>query len=477
MYYFPVRFERICDHPMSSHSINTAHFKINICHLPVAFKKSQKKQGYKKSSPPRVVHMQPTSSTASDSAATSQPPLSIRQQLRQRRELEDLRKFGLAPLARDALTGQEISPNIPSGLSQAPWYYGVDGPTLEHQRRNATNPDDSRKLDDQVDRVEVLGKQATFVAGACTNCGATTHRARDCLLPKKKVGAATSGVVSGVDQRVVSASADKEASYSKKRDGWSGNVQCDDLWKMHDEKRQREESEVGDGQGSTGGRRVDHGQDNALLAAFQASSGDVQSTDIKQLPRYLENLDAGAFYDPITRSMRGNPHAEKGSIHSTFRGENERISGAAYRDALDMQNRFLRGETDCVVDLNLDAAFKARRDAEDGVVAATESPVTDAGPAVDKREQLLAEMLYHTAPNKPHADVAPKPTLPPATSAQVEVISTAAPALHPSTSGGHVSTYGSFFDVASLAWGYQCCKQTSRGAACSKTSEVSAPSS
>lgn len=429
--------------------------------------------------------MQPTSSSSSASggAASSQPPLSVRQQLRQRRELEDLRKFGLAPLAVDVVTGQEISPNIPAGLSQAPWYYGMDGPTLEHQRRNATNPDDSRKLDDKIDQVEVLGKQTTFVAGACTNCGATTHRARDCLMPKKKVGAATSGIVSGIDQRVVSASDDKGGvSYSKKRDGWSGNVQCNDLWEQHDAKRAREEAEANaaDQSGSElGGRRVETGGGDALLRAFQASAGDTQSTEIKQLPRYLENLDAGAFYDPITRSMRGNPHAEKGSIHSTFRGENERISGAAYRDALDMQSRFLRGETDCVVDLNLDAAFKARRDADNGVTKASEGsePETLAVVSdVDKREQLLAEMLYHTAPSK-HSQLADAtvkttgasssstaaPTLPPASSPPSNV---------PQRAGGHSKPFGSYFDVASLTWGYKCCKQTTHGEQCTSSAVV-----
>lgn len=412
---------------------------------------------------------QGTSSASLPGGDAPTQQLSVRQQLRQQREQEDLRKFGLAPLAVDAITGQEISPNIPAGLSQAPWYYGIKGPTLEHQRKNATNPDDSRHLDDQVDRVEVLGQQSTFVAGSCTNCGATTHKARDCLMPKRKVGAATSGVVTGVDQHVVAASTSgRPVSFSKKRDTWSGNVSCNDLWESH-EKRERDggldRSDV------VAVRRIEGNAtataQDQLLQSFQASAGDSQGTEIKQLPRYLENLDAGAFYDPITRSMRGNPHAEHGSIHSTFQGENKRISGAAYRDALDMQRRFLSGETDCVVDLNLDAALKTRRDREEHDDAGSIAVAAE-GAVVDEREQLLAEMLYQTAAPATSKTAAKAAAVPAATTGGDANVVPAPlqPVPLPPTSS-HACIFGSYFDTATLQWGYQCCKSTERSAVCS----------
>jgi hypothetical protein len=43
--------------------------------------------------------------------------MSFRDKLR----LEQERKFGVAPLARDAVTGEELNPNIPEVMTSAPY--------------------------------------------------------------------------------------------------------------------------------------------------------------------------------------------------------------------------------------------------------------------------------------------------------------------------------------------------------------------
>lgn len=412
---------------------------------------------------------------SSSSSSMGSGPQSLRQQLRQRRELEDLRKFGLAPLARDAVTGQEISPNLPVGLSQAPWYYGMEGQTLEHHRLRAADPDAQLRLRDSgLETVVIVEKQAHFVPGACENCGSTTHKTKACLMPKRKAGAAATGVVEGVDQTVAIVSAatgeaasHATASFSQKRDRWAGTNSVDDVWNAY-EKRERSGEE---GELKHEGRKRTEAIE--LPSVFAATKGDSVSSEIKSLPKYLENIESGAFYDPVTRSMRGNPH-ERGSIESAFRGENARLAdGGGYRDALELQRRFLSGASTCLVDFEFDAKVAARRQEEEAahrvnggddvvVPAAASSQLPQS-----ENEALITEVLYGGGSQRIALPLASAELQAPAGSG--EAAPPVAPVRVVATAGGHANVFGSYFDPETLRWGYKCCRETTLGTQCSCT--------
>ena len=50
-----------------------------------------------------------------------------RDEWRKQQELEEARKAGLAPAARDE-DGKEINPHIPQYMAAAPWYLNNNGP-------------------------------------------------------------------------------------------------------------------------------------------------------------------------------------------------------------------------------------------------------------------------------------------------------------------------------------------------------------
>lgn len=61
-----------------------------------------------------------------------------------------------------------------------------------------------------------------FVLGACENCGAITHKKKDCLERPRKIGAKYSEIIIAHDEFINNNDNIKEKDYDGKRDRWSG---------------------------------------------------------------------------------------------------------------------------------------------------------------------------------------------------------------------------------------------------------------
>ena len=112
---------------------------------------------------------------------------------RRARELDEARKAGLAPAAVDE-EGKAINPHIPSYMKDAPWYLGSTAPSLKHQKdwreggsagpgglSSSSAAAAAAKKSALPKRGDKVFQATTFRKGACENCGAMTHKARDCL--------------------------------------------------------------------------------------------------------------------------------------------------------------------------------------------------------------------------------------------------------------------------------------------------------
>lgn len=71
-------------------------------------------------------------------------------------------------------------------------------PTLNHQRGdNANAVDTSSDISNWYQRGQKRGPAATkYRKGACSNCGAMTHKSKDCMERPRKKGAKYTGVLS-----------------------------------------------------------------------------------------------------------------------------------------------------------------------------------------------------------------------------------------------------------------------------------------
>lgn len=196
---------------------------------------------------------------------------------------------------------------IPSFISKRPFYAGEEGDAtdyLEHQRLHKTKDDQTK----WYDRGKKLGPAATkYRKGACENCGAMTHKAKDCLSRPRAKGAKWTGKDIQADEVIQ----DVELGWDAKRDRWNGYdpkeyrrvvERYDQMDKLRAQLAGAKDKEDGDGE--------EESKDTGEKYAEESDMGRHQSTATRQLriredtAKYLLNLDLeSAKYDPKTRTM------------------------------------------------------------------------------------------------------------------------------------------------------------------------------
>ena len=205
---------------------------------------------------------------------------------------------------------------IPQYISKKPFYISDDklseADYLEHQRLQSL-PQDTLANSKWYDRGRKLGPAATkFRKGACENCGAMTHKTKECLSRPRKQGAKWSGKDIQADEIVE----DVKLGWDAKRDRWNGYDarEYSAVVKEYEELEALKKAAAGS---SDGQKQIENGEEGAddpeIESAKYAEETDMgrnQPTSTRNLriredtAKYLLNLDLdSAKYDPKTRSM------------------------------------------------------------------------------------------------------------------------------------------------------------------------------
>lgn len=226
---------------------------------------------------------------------------------------------------------KERNEYIPHYIAKKPFYIPDEEDTtsaadyLEHQRlqRDAVEARRKRELSTWYDRGKRAGPAATkYRKGACENCGAMTHKTKECLSRPRKKGAKWTGLDIQADEIVQ----DVELGWDAKRDRWNGYDAAEYrhvIEEYHELENLKKEAKHGhDGihkstaaQGEEGGEEdeeaeveEEHPEDERY--AEESDMRKHQSTATRNLriredtAKYLLNLDLdSAKYDPKTRSM------------------------------------------------------------------------------------------------------------------------------------------------------------------------------
>lgn len=204
---------------------------------------------------------------------------------------------------------KERNEYIPSFISKKPFY--IDDETgndyLEHQRLQKATPDQSK----WYDRGKRAGPAATkYRKGACENCGAMTHKTKECLSRPRKQGARWTGKDIQADELVQ----DVNMGWDAKRDRWNG-YDTSEYRQVVDEFEELEAMKKSAKEGADLQKLLDRedGDEDAeedIRYAEESDMGRQQSTATRNLriredtAKYLLNLDLdSAKYDPKTRRM------------------------------------------------------------------------------------------------------------------------------------------------------------------------------
>ena len=212
------------------------------------------------------------------------------------------------------VASKERNEYIPSFISKKPFYLSsadTESDYLEHQRLQTATLDQSK----WYDRGARLGPAATkFRKGACDNCGAMTHKTKECLNRPRAKGAKWTGRDIQADEVVQ----DVHLGWDAKRDRWNG-YDATEYKDVIEEYEELENLKKQVKNGEKGGRQelAVEDEENAQAReeeeakyAEESDMGRQQSTATRNLriredtAKYLLNLDLdSAKYDPKTRSM------------------------------------------------------------------------------------------------------------------------------------------------------------------------------
>ncbi|KAJ5738535.1 hypothetical protein N7493_001690 [Penicillium malachiteum] len=206
------------------------------------------------------------------------------------------------------VASKERNEYIPSFISKKPFY--IDDETgndyLEHQRLQKTGADQSK----WYDRGKRAGPAATkYRKGACENCGAMTHKTKECLSRPRKQGARWTGKDIQADEIVQ----DVNMGWDAKRDRWNG-YDASEYREVVNEYEELEAMKKAAKEGDNLKKLLDRedGEDaeEDIRYAEESDMGRHQSTATRNLriredtAKYLLNLDLdSAKYDPKTRRM------------------------------------------------------------------------------------------------------------------------------------------------------------------------------
>eukprot|EP01031_Cornospumella_fuschlensis_P030048 gene30048-36291_t len=291
--------------------------------------------------------------------------------------------------------GKMINPHNPDFITKVPWYLGNNaGPTLKHHNIQKIDHEITLTEADEIVNRKLAAQQEArssapktmYRKGACKNCGAMTHKDKDCLERPRSVKkmAFKSGLDIAPDEVVVRLEDYGKVSYAAKRDMYRGYdpTEYKEIISRHEKleeerkqrlleekeakKRARQEQKAlqrekpeADEEGASGVIIESDSDDESVGAASETAGegvdvdedykarddqlGDFQDTHAPQgglggagmrvtvrnlriredTPKYLRNLDLdSAFYDPKSRSMRANPYPHLSPDEVPYAGDN-----------------------------------------------------------------------------------------------------------------------------------------------------------
>lgn len=361
--------------------------------------------------------------------------------------------------------GKPINPHIPQFISKAPWYLDSGAKSsLKHQRLNEKDTPKTESKDNWYKRGERVGPAATkYRKGACENCGASTHKTKDCLERPRKVGAKWSGRDIQADELLQTV----ETTWDSKRDRSNG-YDFDSHTAMLKRTYDRIESLRAD-KADNNPSQSDDIQPQSM--ADQTKSNSNSHMRIREDTASYLAKDAGdGTYDPKTRAMKHLvPSAGTSIDKADFTRGSKDVAEFSKMQAFAWTEPTTSAPSDQTKDKNAfgdvhlqgtpsQAAmiYKQRQEAK---AAEKASILSKYG---DETRNLPSHLLEVEATEKTYSKEGTLLTQKqPVKSRYTEDV----------LSRGHLAIWGSWYDKEANAWGYACCKATLKNAYCTASKQ------
>ncbi|BEJ13773.1 hypothetical protein CspHIS471_0309470 [Cutaneotrichosporon sp. HIS471] len=392
------------------------------------------------------------------------------------------------------LTGKadddDVNPHVPDFIAKAPWWADTGSgaaPNMAHQRKDTSL---KSTINQWYDRGTAGPAATKYRKGACENCGAMTHKRKDCVERPRRRGAKFTGKNIASDEVTQAVPRDFDA----KRDRWNGYdpstyKQVVDEYEAEEEARRAvreaelaeksmEEKKKDKAEDDEFGS--DDDEDDVPEAQYAEQADQVgQKFDTKtrmtvrnlrireDTAKYLLNLDPeSAHYDPKTRAMRDAPEVGKKAEDLRFAGDNfDRYSG----DATNMQRLQMfawqsaqRGHN---VNMHsnptagelLHREFNEKRNV---LKDTTKQSILEKYGGEEHLERMPAELLggqteHYVEYSRAGEVIKGMEKAKARTKYQEDVYV-----------NNHTAVWGSWFDRDSSAWGYACCHSLVPGSYC-----------
>jgi len=195
---------------------------------------------------------------------------------------------------------------IPHYIAKKPFYLqDEDGESdyLEHQRLQ-NKQEEIPSAQKWLHRERKTGPAATkYCKGACENCGAMTHKLKDCLSRKRKVGARWNGKDIQADEIVQ----DVQMTWDGKRDRWNGYDAREHTKVVQEHARMEELRKLQSGVDLDEEDEDKYAEESEMPGQTYDAANRISTRNLRireDTAKYLVNLDLdSARYDPKTRTM------------------------------------------------------------------------------------------------------------------------------------------------------------------------------
>jgi pre-mRNA-processing factor SLU7 len=369
---------------------------------------------------------------------------------------------------------------IPSFISKRPFWaestHSDDADYLEHQRLQSVSKDTLDKAK-WYERGKKLGPAATkFRKGACENCGAMTHKTKECLSRPRKQGAKWTGRDIQADEAVE----DVKLGWDAKRDRWNGydSREYSTVVKEYEELEALKRAASGTPQADG-----DNPDPSDARYGEETDMGRSQPTSTRQLrlredtAKYLVNLDLdSAKYDPKTRSMDtsnpdpNNPEeidvsegftrasdAEAFAAAQKYAWETQETNNSAtakiHLQANPTESDLLRKKQTIESSEKKAARRKALLEKYGDVDSSSANTTTTATNPAFNPTKLIASEQYHEYDDSGRIKGLPQPTSTTRSKYAEDILT-----------NNHTSVWGSWWK--DFTWGYACCHSTVKNSYC-----------